>query len=1188
MLDSLSPSAVVNNFDAVLHYGQMFSEQVPRQEVLDTIEKDPSGEELRKRFPLHYEGFRETHNEIQQFKHVFAENILNTLHPREFGLDLTWRKSQAFALQRIHDVLIQGHQRVTGQIPAGVGKSMILGALARSYLDTVDTFKNQETVSDFDREVWIISSRTNVLRKMAGQTLGDMIPLNTPNDDLEIGDIWGWVDGILVPNEFRVLISNNERFPMKDEWEKDARMTLHAYAGQTEKRYKELPSRGVGLKLDDECHNMTERVTALTRKTHMGAMSVGVSATVKGPRATPFNYYEEVIPKGITVGSPEYETLSYQDKLAFFVSVTESINRKEVKPVRWIQANTDIDISSVREITPGKLDDAAITKLFLRNIDSLKGFMKRVLQDNYPVLDAAGSKPLEQRTHKVYLYSLELVKKMSQYVNDELGLSADFIDGNMTDTEVEEKEQMLESGKIKMLFSCKKAIEGFNVKPIDCVWLLWPLGERSEWMMVHQMGKGMRIDPANPNGDCLIIDPQFVVGKQKLASVLRILASPDNYNGGLIAHGLMRDVEHKILNFLKTGQSLAYIRQQLTTKEWEVAQSIWQKLARDFTITAQSERSNDIQLGAVQNVNLVERHDVKRLIMSDDSKEAIALAREELAKIGIKSAIDIISLNPEIIWNGDIFHDYEDIYHLVLGKPKGNEEYNFVKLAETLGFYFPEDHEVKEIYKDLLYKTFSQPEGLEICGGITKLDGIRVLETKEGAGSGGRTIYRIQVLEKSVLAQMFLHMDQYGIDFSDIKIPGFGNLRNMSDFLYQKHGSSPDVPNVLSTVLFEDKGVVCSLKQPESLISQIKNKLKDFGFEAWFEVMFKDDSDYLSITDKNGDSCLDFLTRFKPILDRHGFDKEVTAQRACYYIAGGSRDTLIKRPRKKEITNAIIELWDSLNVSSKQDAADVNLEQQEQIDVSFWGSLESLYRFIQSELESFRRQGTRKTRSIWPIIRTPDLEEKGVNTNFCIETQIPELYDLSQQLLAHYGASIKAQPRKPIKLSKDMKDIVLDILKNNRVEDRVSLLLKGKDFFCYGGSSEGGIDLSSSSMDFKTFMKTTLGGKYGNKTQLRPYITQRCPELADQLSLSPLDPEKLDQAVISMLGRAGCGDWHSLISLNAQEFAAKKFYYEGAIWQGYELYMLVMQKKQTGKSLYTRDFKSGHLAAFAKRLFRNS
>src|SRR5262249_25559532 len=75
--------------------------------------------------------------EVEKIRDYFVIQLRRTLNPRLYGIDRVWKQTQIEALESIIHAFENWYTRPLIELPTGVGKSMLEGALARAFYDTL-------------------------------------------------------------------------------------------------------------------------------------------------------------------------------------------------------------------------------------------------------------------------------------------------------------------------------------------------------------------------------------------------------------------------------------------------------------------------------------------------------------------------------------------------------------------------------------------------------------------------------------------------------------------------------------------------------------------------------------------------------------------------------------------------------------------------------------------------------------------------------------------------------------------------------------------------------------------------------------------------------------------------------------------------------------------------------------------
>jgi|GEM_PF-6183951 len=653
-----------------------------RNDLVSGLSDPEQRTKLESQYPDLCSDLRRAFKEVQIFRRQLASFIKQiTLAPSDFGVDITLRDGQRAALLGVAERMRLGMHRPVVELPTGSGKSHVLGVIVRAYLEAERFLKNQLPMGDWsESEILVLTSRRNLV---------DQLAQKARPEDLQLGDLRKWTEQIVPEERFRILVAG----ATSREASKDALVTVMTYQGVSAQRL-ERPAghRPVGLVVCDESHNATERTRGLINTHSPGAFVFGASATVLGPRRNPFLFFE--------AAGEISDARSWSDNVAHRDTLISCIERGELKRPRYVEARVKIDLDDAL----GEREDwneETVASYISRNVDALKEVMREVLSQDISLLTLSSSPSIRDRTHMVFVKRVGLAEELAKFACEELGLRAGYTYGG--DPDYEQKKAQLESGDLNMLIACKKLTEGFDVKRVNAVWLLWPHAETSEWMLTQEIGRGLRFDPQSPEGDCLLIDGVYMSKRHELASVLGVFDSPVVFNGGLLSPGAQRALEEKIVALLQAGGDFS----ELTEDEREQARQLGWKVVFDEGADedADNHRDDDTEeedVGwsdqlqhLIESIQVIERDDIAELL----KQRRRSVSRDELAQLladaGFPDRLSLLTVNPA------------RFVETTIGDRKGYAFYTFAT-GRAAGPYITKEH--MRALADLVYPASVEDE----------------------------------------------------------------------------------------------------------------------------------------------------------------------------------------------------------------------------------------------------------------------------------------------------------------------------------------------------------------------------------------------------------------------------------------------------------------------------------------------
>ncbi len=537
------------------------------------------------------------------------------------------------------EVFRRGYTRPAAEIPTGAGKSMLLGALVRAYINTIRRH-------GLTQQVLVLTSRTNLVKQFLF-TPDEVSDEENDGAGLDIGEARLWLKDI-PDTSIRTLVSGNlTSREYRDELVKDPLVTFMTYYGFNEKTFVENFKKNIGLILLDECHNVTERVADLINKT--SAFCIGVSGTVQGPlMRSPYFFFDPVVSdedQGVQVVGANYKRF-----LSYHKSMVELIQEGQLKPVRWIEARTKIDISGADAVRWGAqtiLNEVSVSRIIGKNPHLGFEVLKEIyLSDDRLLRDLGATGVIDRKgigftvcvadaQYYADMCNKELMPAIHRVYGPQKHFCASYVDGSMDRETFDEQMRKFREGEITLMFSCEKLGEGLNIPNINLVIMLRPYGLGSEWKMKQALGRGMRFSGV-PNEDLLVVDGVFQSRRHNLASVLGIFGQYCVFNGGLIAAPqYYHAVEQKILSMRFLGMTWEKILQSLTHEERMRAPYLVESLKTARSNESQSTITNkDIVTRAKIEVSFVEKREVRYTIALGNKGEMLKLAKEELEERG--------------------------------------------------------------------------------------------------------------------------------------------------------------------------------------------------------------------------------------------------------------------------------------------------------------------------------------------------------------------------------------------------------------------------------------------------------------------------------------------------------------------------------------------------------------------------
>jgi superfamily II DNA or RNA helicase len=560
--------------------------------------------------------------------------------PEGFGMeDHEWRQCQEKTIHDVADVLRYGYNHLLFELPTGGGKSHVLGAFARSFLEAA---KSQKINIEKKTKIITLTSRTNLVRQLAVYEESDREAELAEDEGsaLQIGDLRQWVTPLLDESMVQVITSESRA----SEISKDSVLTVQTYQGLTENRLRALVDLNkLLLFILDESHNVTERVRQLILRLAPGAMILGGSATPFGPERNPFVLFDE-----IKDGPAQHRKHPWEKKLASHQGLVELISRKELKPPRLVKADTKISLEGVRS-NGGVLNEKDVGKVLSRNLPLLKKLLHRLYTEDHPVLKATRRPQLKDRVAIAFVNSVHIAEQLSKYVEETLDVPSTVLSGKDKAATFDAKQTAMRNREIRFAATVRKGTEGLDVRAANATILLQPHGPHSAWLRRQEIGRVLRTDVEDPNDDALIIDAVYK-DQPGTVSTLALFGEHEYIDGGLIAAGELREIERIIIALLQQGRTLKEAIFTLQEPRRSTAIELFglgKKRKKPKPGPGPTPTSNDDDYD-LKKVQLIEDPGAVNILKIHDREFLLKKAKEALAEHGItsrQSLIDVGSSN---------------------------------------------------------------------------------------------------------------------------------------------------------------------------------------------------------------------------------------------------------------------------------------------------------------------------------------------------------------------------------------------------------------------------------------------------------------------------------------------------------------------------------------------------------------
>lgn len=179
------------------------------------------------------------------------------------------------------------------------------------------------------------------------------------------------------------------------------------------------------------------------------------------------------------------------NRILAVVQNQEMIERSFWSPIEynaWVYSNMYLRLNS----TGSDYTEDSICKNVLYN-----GINNKILTEIQRQVNAG------KKSILVFMDSVSSCSIAKEYL-DKKGIKSNFITTETTKKVRKELVDDFRSGKINVMFNFSTLLQGFDAPAIDCIIFGRPTMSLAIWMQV--VGRGVRLDPKNPNKRCLIID----------------------------------------------------------------------------------------------------------------------------------------------------------------------------------------------------------------------------------------------------------------------------------------------------------------------------------------------------------------------------------------------------------------------------------------------------------------------------------------------------------------------------------------------------------------------------------------------------------------------------------------------------------------------------------------------------------
>lgn len=557
---------------------------VDREEFLEHLTRNHPefGEAVKQSHPDLCEAYEASCRRGRKIRQTFVKHLERTLEPKKnYGIDIEWRQTQRECIEGLIRAYKYGYQRPAFEVPTGVGKSMIFGALTRAYLDTIDELVQVPGFEDLEgeTEIYLFTSRIALTEQFVKSKVEEVIEEPTEDEaedkPINMGDIRRWVEGALESPDAQIRVLAGKKGARKSEKGKDSRVTISTYQGLREDRIQEVfTHKKFPLVLCDEGHRVTGRIQMMLDESFLkGGMRCAGSATLVGPQRPIWDIWERItLP---AEDSPERPELL--DGTAYHASYQESVLRGEAPPLRYLEMKSRIDLSGAKGKTKKDLNQNSVDEILSMNINALKDFIRELFLGDHESLDITGAKEVLERSWLIFVGRVAMAEELARFVNEDIQheiiaktgkpFKAAYVDGKMSQQAYDDVIRDFEEGRIQVIFTCEKIGEGVDLKGVGGVASLRPYGYNSEWKLKQEIGRG-RINPDSPDDDLLVVDGMFHSKRHQLASILGILGRHRTISGGLLVANLSRmNAEHRLYALIQKGMTWEEIWHALTVEE---------------------------------------------------------------------------------------------------------------------------------------------------------------------------------------------------------------------------------------------------------------------------------------------------------------------------------------------------------------------------------------------------------------------------------------------------------------------------------------------------------------------------------------------------------------------------------------------------------------------------------------------
>jgi len=266
----------------------------------------------------------------------------------------------------------------------------------------------------------------------------------------------------------------------------------------------------------DECHGVNPK--SLGGMYNQFFKAIGVSS-ICGLTASPYRIVQKFFKEGGDMIYTAYlQTINriapfFFKKMVYNISIQELLNRGYLAPFKYKYYN-DFDTSNIKINTTGAdFDQEAMNKFWS---DDRLFKMSQIIQE----VDA------ECKSNLIFCSSIKQAKRCCEMLTH-MGLSSDFISSEFKPGKRDQVINDFKAGKIKHVCNVGVLTTGFDYPELDCITLARPTMSLA---LYYQMaGRGMRIDPNNPNKVCKIVDICEISKRMGRVETIRMAKEADGF-----------------------------------------------------------------------------------------------------------------------------------------------------------------------------------------------------------------------------------------------------------------------------------------------------------------------------------------------------------------------------------------------------------------------------------------------------------------------------------------------------------------------------------------------------------------------------------------------------------------------------------------------------------------------------------